>query len=325
MLQRLRNLFLSTKSLAAPDADLLTIFGAAPSGAASPAVALTVPAVQSCVRLISEAAACLDLKVLRTVDGVPVEAGEHPVAKLLADRPNDWTDTPALIRDLVAGALITDKGSLALANKVDGRVVEIVRYEAAHVTVDYSGDGRLEPSFRINNVPVCPADNLRVRGDRDGVPYPQWAEEGHLIATPGNVVDYRAVEMHIRDLCARFDVREIGFDPAYAQAIMAPLLEDGLPVVTIRQGWVTQSPALNTLERAIVGRNLRWCSPVLRWCLGNVAIHTDSAGNRTMHKGKSRDRIDLAVALWIAVSRCQAPVAGSIYDDPEWAPELMVL
>lgn len=171
----------------------------------------------------------------------------------------------------------------------------------------------------------CPADNLDIRADRDGVPYPRWAEEGSLIATPGNVIDYRAVEMHIRDLCARFDVREIGFDPAYAQAIMGPLLDDGLPVVTIRQGWVTQSPALNVLERAIIGRKLRWSSPVLRWCMENVAIHTDSAGNRTMHKGKSRDRIDLAVALWMAVSRCEAGEPASIYDREEWSPELMVM
>jgi len=171
----------------------------------------------------------------------------------------------------------------------------------------------------------CPADYLDLRADRDGVSYPRWAAEGHLIATPGNVIDYRAVEMHIRDLCARFDVREIGFDLAYAQAIMGPLLDDGLPVVTIRQGWVTQSPALNALERAIIGRNLRWASPVLRWCMENVAIHTDSADNRTMHKGKSRDRIDLAVALWMAVSRCQAGEPLSIYDRDEWSPELMVM
>src|SRR5690606_20038915 len=38
-----------------------------------------------------------------------------------------------------------------------------------------------------------PGDLLRDRGDRDGVPYPEWAEQGYLTATPGNVIDYRAV------------------------------------------------------------------------------------------------------------------------------------
>ena len=155
-------------------------------------------------------------------------------------------------------------------------------------------------------IPHCfvPADNLRVRADRDGVPYPEWARQGFITATPGNVIDPRAVEACIRGLCERFAVREINFDPAYAQAVMGPLTDDGYPTATMRQGWVTQSPALNELESVILSRRLIHAGhPVLRWCFENVAIHTDSAGNRTMHKGKSRDRIDAAVTTWMAVSR----------------------
>lgn len=39
-----------------------------------------------------------------------------------------------------------------------------------------------------------------------------------------------------------------------------------------------------------------------------------SAGNRTMHKGKSRDRIDGAAATWMAVSRAAASEMRSFYD-----------
>ncbi len=63
----------------------------------------------------------------------------------------------------MVAALINDKGSVALVNKVDGRPIEILRYEPAHFTVDYSGDGRLEPSFRINNVPVSADDVVHLR------------------------------------------------------------------------------------------------------------------------------------------------------------------
>lgn len=171
----------------------------------------------------------------------------------------------------------------------------------------------------------CPADNLRARADRDGVPYPAWAEQGFLTPTPGNVIDYAAVEACIRGLNERFDVREIGFDPAYAQAVMGPLTDDGLPTATIRQGWVTQSPALNELERIILaGKMLHGGNPVLRWCFDNVAIHTDSAGNRTMHKGKSRDRIDGAVATWMAVSRAAASESRSAYDSEAWSDDMAI-
>ncbi len=167
MLAAVKNWFsLTTKSLAAPDSELLAAFGALPSGlAVGAAQALTVPAVQSAIRLISEAAACLDIKVMRRVGVEEVEATDHPVTRLLADRPNEHTDTFSFVRDMVAAALVSDKGALALVNRVDGgaRAHELVRYEPAHFTVDYSGDGRLEPSYRINNVPVSADDVVHLR------------------------------------------------------------------------------------------------------------------------------------------------------------------
>lgn len=182
--------------------------------------------------------------------------------------------------------------------------------------VDEDGEFHVLPHFFV------PGDNLRIRGDRDGVPYPQWANEGFLTATPGNVIDYRAVEACIRDLCERFDVREIAFDPAYAQPVMGPLSDDGFPVATMRQGWVTQSPALNELERVILAEKfVHGGHPVLRWCFSNVAIQKDSAGNRTMHKGKSTDRIDGAVASWMAVARAAAGEARSAYDAESWSED----
>ncbi len=172
----------------------------------------------------------------------------------------------------------------------------------------------------------CPSDNLRGRADRDGVPYPHWAEEDLITATPGNVVDYRSVEDHIRELCARFDVREIAFDPHMARNMIANLLDDGLPAVEMRQGWVTMAPAIKELERAIVGRRFRHGGhPVLRWNFSNIAVEMDKAGNKAFHKGKSTDRIDGAVAAAMAVARAAAGDSNrSSYDDApeeldEWA------
>jgi phage terminase large subunit-like protein len=172
----------------------------------------------------------------------------------------------------------------------------------------------------------CPKDNLARKADRDGVPYPRWAEEGFIIPTPGNVVDFRAVEDTIRDLCDRFDVREIAFDPHLARNMLNNLAEDGLPAVEMRQGWVTMAPAIKELERAIVGGKFRHGGhPVLRWNFDNIAIQTDSAGNKAFHKGKSKDRIDGAVAAAMAVARAAAgEVGGSIYDTPDVDLDLLV-
>ena len=172
----------------------------------------------------------------------------------------------------------------------------------------------------------CPADNLQRRAERDGVPYPLWADDGFIEPTPGNVVDFRAVEDTIRELCARFDVREIAFDPHLARNMLNNLTEDGFPAVEMRQGWVTMAPAIKELERAIVGNRLKHGGhPVLRWCVDNIAVETDKAGNKAFHKGKSRDRIDGAVAAAMAVGR--ASFGGdqhSVYDSSDRPDGLLI-
>ncbi len=183
-----------------------------------------------------------------------------------------------------------------------------------------NGDFVVHPWF------FCPEERLRERAERDGVSYVRWAEEGLIIPTPGAAVDYRFVEDHIRELCARFEVAEIAFDPHLARNILNNLLEDGFPAVEMRQGWATMAPAVNELERAIIGRRFRHGGhPILRWNFDNIAVQTDSAGNRSFHKGKSRDRIDGAVATAMSVARCAAGDTGvSSYDTfegdiEEWA------
>lgn len=173
----------------------------------------------------------------------------------------------------------------------------------------------------------CPEENLSRKAERDGVPYPRWAEEGFIEPTSGNVVDFRTVEAAIRDLCERFEVREIAFDPHLARVMMSNLAEEGYPAVEMRQGWVTMAPAIKELERAIVAGRLRHGGhPVLRWNVDNVAVEIDKAGNKSFHKGKSRDRIDGAVAAAMAVGRAAAGGGEdrSIFDNPDVPADLLV-
>lgn len=169
--------------------------------------------------------------------------------------------------------------------------------------VDDDGNYQVHPWF------FCPEDMLRARGERHGVDYVSWAEDGHIIPTPGNTVDLRAVEEHIRELCATYNVQEIAFDPAFGRVMMANLVEDGLPAVEFRQGWVSMGPAVKELERVILSGQFRHGgNPILRWNFENVQVETDKAGVRMFHKGKSGNKIDGAVATAMAVGR--ASVGG---------------
>ena len=167
--------------------------------------------------------------------------------------------------------------------------------------------GDRENGYAIHPWFYLPKDNLLKRGALEGVNYAVWEEQGHITLTEGNVVDYHAVEAHIKELCARFNVREIAFDPALARNSINNLLDEGLPVVEFRQGWLTMSPAINELERAILARQFQHGGhPILRWHFDNIALREDSSGNRSFHKAKSKDHIDGAVATAMAVARCAA-------------------
>jgi phage terminase large subunit-like protein len=216
--------------------------------------------------------------------------------------------------------------------------IEELRHDPCWLAVDLSSNSDLtvivacwrdpdqEDGYIVHPWFFCPRDNLHRRAERDGVPYPLWAEQGFIEPTIGNVVDFRAVEDTIRDLCDRFDVREIAFDPHLARNMMNTLREDGFPAVEMRQGWVTMAPAIKELERAIVaGRFRHGGHPVLRWNFDNVAVETDKAGNKAFHKGKSRDRIDGAVAAAMAVGRASVGQDNrSVYDSDDRPNGLMV-
>lgn len=170
----------------------------------------------------------------------------------------------------------------------------------------------------------CPEDALRARGERHGVDYVTWAEQGHIIPTPGNTVDLRAVEAHIRELCATYAVREVAFDPTYGRSMMADLSADGIEAVEFRQGWVSMAPAVKELERAIIAGQFRHGGhPVLRWNFGNIQVETDKAGNRMFHKGKSGNKIDGAVACAMAVARAAMGEEVSVYSADWFDPQSM--
>jgi phage terminase large subunit-like protein len=188
-------------------------------------------------------------------------------------------------------------------------------------------DPEREDGYIVHPLFFCPEANLARKAEKDGAPYPLWAEQGFITPTAGNVVDFRAVEDAIRELCDRFDVQEIAFDPHLARVMLNNLLEDGFPAVEFRQGWVSMAPAIKELERAIIaGRFRHGGHPVLRWNFDNVAIETDKAGNKSFHKGKSKDRIDGAVAAAMAVARAAAgDTHRSVYDDPDARPDGLII
>lgn len=165
-------------SVADPDGVLDALWSGAASGsvAVSGASALRVTAVANAVRVISEAAATLDVRIMeRAEDGTETEDKKHPVGMLLRGDVNPWTSGFELVRDLVAGALTNDFGGLAFVNRVGDEIREIIRYQPAAITVQLDTVTG-EPTYRLNGQIIAAKNIVHVRGPFDKSPLTLAAE-----------------------------------------------------------------------------------------------------------------------------------------------------
>lgn len=160
------------------------------------------------------------------------------------------------------------------------------------------------------------------KGERQ---WERWVREGWLTATPGDVVDYEFIRAEVNESAKRFKLQELAFDPWGATDLATRLMGDGIPMVECRQGFKTLSEPSKDLEARVVAKKVRHAgNPILRYCISNAVVSTDSAGNIKPDKAKASGRIDGVVAAVMALSRviCAKPSGSGSYLDSE---DLVVL
>jgi phage terminase large subunit-like protein len=137
--------------------------------------------------------------------------------------------------------------------------------------------------------------------------YAGWAEEGWLTTTPGNVTDYDQIERDIRDDLKRFAVQEVPYDPWQATQLASHLLEEGAPMVELRQTVQNMSEAMKWWEALVLsGRFHHNGDPVLSWMVANVVAHRDAKDNIYPRKEREEAKIDGPVAIIMALARAIA-------------------
>ncbi len=158
-----------------------------------------------------------------------------------------------------------------------------------------------------------PEENAIERAKTDRVPYDRWIRDGHIIATPGNVIDYEFIRKTINDTAERFDIKEIALDRWNGTQLGVQLKDDGRNIVPFGQGFASMNHPTKELEALVVSQRLvHYGNPVLRWMASNVAVKTDAAGNLKPVKDQSTGRIDGIVALIMAIgARALAPSDGN--------------
>ena len=174
----------------------------------------------------------------------------------------------------------------------------------------------MDEHYRVIPYFWLPNETLALRVRRDHVMYDVWEKQGYLHTTEGNVVHYGFIEEFIRKLGERFDIREIAYDRWNASMMVQALQDDGFTMVPFGQGYRDMSNPTKDLMRLVLEGTLRHDrNPVLRWCIDNVFVRTDPAGNLKIDKEKSTEKVDGAVALVMALDRAMKNMSGgSVYD-----------
>ena len=198
-------------------------------------------------------------------------------------------------------------GGLDLASTTD-----IAAFVLAFPPVDEGEPTWFMPVFWI------PGDNMIERARRDRVPYDAWVRDGLVESTPGNVIDYKRIQVKIEELKQRYDIREIAFDRWGATAISQGLTDAGFTMIQMGQGFASMAaPTKELLRLVLSGQIGHGGNPVLRWMADNVTVEQDAAGNIKPSKAKSREKIDGIVAAIMALDRAQrnASDSRSVYDE----------
>ena len=119
--------------------------------------ALEVPAVLSCVRVISEGVAQVPFKVYRQVGDKIMPAAEHPLYRVLHRKPNGWMTSFELRETMTIHCVMTGD-AYAFINRVRGEVRELIPFPPGAVNCKQKDDYSLEyqitaPSGKTMTVP----------------------------------------------------------------------------------------------------------------------------------------------------------------------------
>jgi phage terminase large subunit-like protein len=151
-----------------------------------------------------------------------------------------------------------------------------------------------------------PAAKVRARELKDGMPYRQWAEQGFIELSPGEVIDYRDIRARLEWGSRMFDLQEICFDPWNSREMSVPMTGDGFRCVEVRQGFASLSEPSKKLLQLVASESLyHGGHPVLRW---NASCVTAKEQNDNLmfakpERTRNSSRIDGISATVNALSR----------------------
>jgi HK97 family phage portal protein len=113
-----------------------------------PSLALLCQPFAHAHRIRIETLGTLSLKFYQRGDDTDAEAKDHSLYRLLHDRPNPWTSATQFIMQMESDTILYGD-AFALANRVDGKIIELIRLDPSRVVVGYD-PVTLEPHYKLS-------------------------------------------------------------------------------------------------------------------------------------------------------------------------------
>jgi len=162
-------------------------------------------------------------------------------------------------------------------------------------------DGRHHYAFSRNYVPQATVDKP------ENAHYQAWIHSGHLIATPGNMIDLEQIQDDLIATAAEVHIREVAKDPWGGHQLGANLAAEGFTVVDIPQQVRYLSDPMKEIDAIVnAGRFHHDGNPAYVWMMSNVEVQEDRNENIFPRKSRASNKIDAAVATIVAMNRALA-------------------
>ena len=145
----------------------------------------------------------------------------------------------------------------------------------------------------------CPDFQVKTPLTNEGkTTYQQWARDGYITVTDGNVTDYAVIEADILKINEVLPVKMLGFDRHNSYSIIAHLAEAGINMVPVPQTFFGMSAPMKQIERlAMSGQLQHGDNPVSNWMLGNVAVMMSSNEDIKLDRKNKKGKIDGMAAM----------------------------
>lgn len=141
--------------------------------------------------------------------------------------------------------------------------------------------------------------------------YQQFAADGCLTITEGDLIDRKAIREHILGIrSAGHQVRMVVMDATGFQVFGSELAAEGFEVFRQPQNFKHFTEATKAFDEAVTGKTVTQDgNPWLRWCIHSVRLKQDEFDNVRPSRKKSVDKIDAAVAALMAFGQAHLATA----------------